>query len=205
LLYKIIKMKNVILQALKNGISYQQYRNLITDLMKERKVTGNIQSEDLLHYTELNEVRMNRLDKTIVVVDEVKAFLENLDNNFIWLVISEGWCGDAAQILPVLNKMALISSKIELKIVLRDDNENVMNLFLTNGSKSIPIVIILEKDTLKVINHFGPRPKPAVELVKDYKDKHGKIDEILKTDLQKWYLKDKGISTQKEIMELIKV
>ena len=69
-----------------------------------------------------------------------------------------GWCGDAAQILPVINKMAEVSDKIDLRIVLRDDNENLMNLFLTNGTKSIPKLIIIDKATNKVINDFGPRP-----------------------------------------------
>lgn len=197
-------MKSILEHSLSNSFSYQEYRNLVTNLFKNGKVTGNEQSESLLHYTELNEARMHRLDKTMKVIDDVKSFLENLKTDYIWLIISEGWCGDAAQILPIINKMALISNKIDFKIVLRDDNEVLMNNFLTNGSKSIPILILLEKDTLKVINHFGPRPKPAIDLVKNYKEKFGLIDETIKTDLQKWYLQDKGVSTQQEIIGLLK-
>ena len=197
-------MKSILEHSLSNSFSYQEYRNLVTNLFKNGKVTGNEQSESLLHYTELNEARMHRLDKTMKVIDDVKSFLENLKTDYIWLIISEGWCGDAAQILPIINKMALISNKIDFKIVLRDDNEVLMNNFLTNGSKSIPILIILEKDTLKVVNHFGPRPKPAIDLVKNYKEKFGIIDETIKTDLQKWYLQDKGVSTQQEIIGLLK-
>ncbi|WP_395053804.1 thioredoxin family protein [Flavobacterium sp.] len=197
-------MKSILENSLSNSFSYQEYRYLVTNLFKNGKVTGNEQSESLVHYTELNEARMHRLDKTMKVTDDVKSFLENLKADYIWLVISEGWCGDAAQILPITNKMALTSNKIDFRIVLRDDNEALMNNFLTNGSKSIPILILLEKDTLKVINHFGPRPKPAIDLVKNYKEKFGIIDETIKTDLQKWYLQDKGVSTQQEIIGLIK-
>lgn len=197
-------MKSILEHSLSNSFSYQEYRYLVTSLFKSGKVTGNEQSESLVHYTELNEARMHRLDKTMKVTDDVKSFLENLKTDYIWLVISEGWCGDAAQILPIINKMALISNKIDFRIVLRDDNEALMNIFLTNGSKSIPILILLEKDTLKVINHFGPRPKPAIDLVKNYKEKFGIIDETIKTDLQKWYLQDKGVSTQQEITGLFK-
>ncbi len=197
-------MKSILENSLSNSFSYQEYRYLVTNLFKSGKVTGNEQSESLVHYTELNEARMHRLDKTMKVTDDVKSFLENLKTDFIWLVISEGWCGDAAQILPIINKMALTSNKIDFKIVLRDDNEALMNNFLTNGNKSIPILIILEKNNLKIINHFGPRPKPAIDLVKNYKEKFGIIDETIKTDLQKWYLQDKGVSTQQEIIGLIK-
>ena len=121
------------------------------------------------------------------------------------MVISEGWCGDAAQIVPVIHKMAELSNKIELKIVLRDENEALMNLFLTNGSKSIPKLIIIDKATSEVIGDFGPRPTGAKQLILDYKKEHGVIDETAKTELQLWYLHDKGVSTQNEIMEVLGV
>jgi hypothetical protein len=196
-------MKTIFQTAFQNGISYQEYRDLVTNLVKEGKVTGATQSADLVHYTELNEARMHRLDKTITIIDEVKSFLENSNKNYIWLVITEGWCGDAAQILPVINKMAELSNHINLKIVLRDDNEDLMNLFLTNGTKSIPKLIIIDEATFEVIADFGPRPTEAKNLVLDYKKEHGVIDETIKIDLQKWYLQDKGISTQKEIIALM--
>ena len=88
---------------------------------------------------------MNRLDKTMKISEENSVKLKSLEREYIWLVISEGWCGDAAQLLPIVNKMAIESGKIELSIVLRDENDALMNLFLTNNSKSIPIVIIVDK------------------------------------------------------------
>ncbi|WP_298304925.1 thioredoxin family protein [Flavobacterium sp.] len=196
-------MNSIIEKSLKVSFSYQEYRDFVTDLAKEDKTTGHEQREDLIHYTQLNEARLHRLDKTIQVVDEVKTVLQNLSKEYIWLVISESWCGDAAQILPVINKMAEVSDKIDLRIVLRDDNEDLMNLFLTNGTKSIPKLIIIDKATNEVVNDFGPRPKGAKQLILDYKAAHGIVDETAKIELQKWYLQDKGISTQKEIMELL--
>lgn len=196
-------MNSIIEKSLKVSFSYQEYRDFVTDLAKEDKTTGHEQREDLIHYTQLNEARLHRLDKTIQVVDEVKTVLQNLSKEYTWLVISESWCGDAAQILPVINKMAEVSDKIDLRIVLRDDNEDLMNLFLTNGTKSIPKLIIIDKATNEVVNDFGPRPKGAKQLILDYKAAHGIVDETAKIELQKWYLQDKGISTQKEIVELL--
>ena len=197
-------MNSIIKESLKESFSYQEYRDFVTDLAKEDKTTGHEQREDLIHYTQLNEARLHRLDKTIQVVDEAKLFLQQLSTEYIWLVISESWCGDAAQILPVINKMAEVSDKIDLKIVLRDDNEELMSLFLTNGTKSIPKLIIIDKETNEVINDFGPRPSGAKQLILDYKAEHGIVDETAKIELQKWYLQDKGISTQKEIVALMK-
>ena len=195
-------MNSILKNSLSNSLSYQEYRNLVTTLFTNGRVTGLEQLESLLHYTKLNEARMNRLDKTMKVVDDVKLKLINLDKKYTWLVISESWCGDAAQILPILNKMSEVTDNVNLRIVLRDENSDLMNQFLTNGSKSIPIVIILEEN-LKIINTFGPRPNAARKIVEEYKLKNGSIDETLKIELQKWYLADKGTSTQKEIVELM--
>ncbi len=197
-------MQKSITNALSNSYSYTEYRKLVTDLLAEGKSTGSEQSEDLTNYSSLNETRMNRLEKTIKITDTTISKLQNLRENYIWLVISEGWCGDAAQLLPIIYKMATASNdKIELKIVFRDENPDLMNLFLTNGGKAIPKLIIIDKEKLEVVADWGPRPKGAIELVNNYKKEFGVIDETIKTNLQLWYLHDKGISTQEEIMKIM--
>jgi hypothetical protein len=198
-------MKTTIAKALFNSHPYLEYRKLVSDLLLENKSTGHEQSDDLTHYSSLNETRMNRLDKTITISDENKQKLSRLKGEYIWLVISEGWCGDAAQLLPIVEKMAIESGKIELRIVLRDENEDFMKLFLTNKSKSIPIVVIIDKVTGSVLGKWGPRPKGATELIENYKKEFGVIDETIKTNLQMWYLHDKGISTQNEIIDLMQL
>ena len=197
-------MQKSITNSLSNSYSYTEYRKLVTDLLAEGKSTGSEQSEDLTHYSSLNETRMNRLEKTIKITETTISKLQNVHKNYIWLVISEGWCGDAAQLLPIIHKMAAESKdKIELKIVLRDENPDLMNLFLTNGGKAIPKLIIIDKEKLEVLADWGPRPKGASELVNNYKKEFGAFDETIKTNLQLWYLHDKGISTQNEIMEIM--
>ena len=196
-------MKSIIEKSLNKSYRYTDYRKHISSLVKEGKSSGKEQTESLFHYSELNEFRMNRLDKTIQITDENKNKINLLKRNYIWLVIAEGWCGDVAQILPVIHKMASISEKIELKIVFRDENEALMNLFLTNGTRSIPKLILLDKSTLEVLADFGPRPKSASQFMIDYKTKNGFIDETAKAALQMWYFRDKGISIQNEILEII--
>lgn len=197
-------MKVAVAKALQKSMSYLKYRNVISDLLAEGKVTGNSQSEMLVHYTHLNETRMNRLDKKLIVPEDNIGQLLNLKDDYIWLVISEGWCGDAAQLLPIFNKFATISPHIELKIAMRDENPALMNLFLTDGAQAIPKLVVIEKKTNKVCGHWGPRPKGASDLVKSYRSQYGKIDETLKTELQLWYLHDKGLSTQSELLSLMR-
>lgn len=197
-------MKDIISNSLANSYSYVAYRNRIKDLLAEGKSSGEEQSVEILAYSQLNETRMNRLDKTIKITPQTKHFLTSLEKEYIFLVLSEGWCGDAAQILPIINKMAEVCDEIDLQIAFRDENPELMNLYLTNGGKSIPKLIILEKDTLNVVADWGPRPTEAVKLILDYKATFGVIDETIKTQLQMWYLHDKGVSTQNEIVGLLK-
>jgi len=196
--------ESIIENSLKNSYTYTEYRSHVSQLLLEGLSTGTTQSEFLTHYSTLNEVRMNRLDKTIKIPQEVSDIVGGINKQYIFLVISEGWCGDAAQILPVINKLAQLNSNLDLQIVLRDENPDLMDAYLTNGGRSIPKLIIVDKDTLEVRDSWGPRPAGAVELINDFKEKFGIINDEAKTELQKWYLQDKGLSTMQEIVDLLK-
>lgn len=195
-------MKNQLIKdSLEKAITYKSYRSLIKKLLIEEKSTGNIQNDDMLNYSALNDKRMDRLDKTIKIAEETVSSLNQINNNYTLLAIAEGWCGDAAQVLPVINKIIESSSKIDLKIVLRDENELLMNQFLTNGGKAIPKIILLD-ETYNVINSWGPRPSIATQMVNDYKESNGGLDAEFKKNLQVWYNKDKGKNIQSDIIEL---
>ena len=194
---------NLIKDSLLRSMSYQTYRNTIKYLLKKGKSTGPNQSDDLLNYSKLNDKRMDRLDKTLKVLEDTNKALNQFTKNYTFLVISEGWCGDAAQVLPVLNKIAENSSSISLKIVLRDENEELMNEFLTNNSKSIPKIIVLDSAN-NAINSWGPRPSISTKIVLDYKTANCVLDADFKKDLQLWYNKDKGQNTQNDIIQLLK-
>lgn len=196
-------MDALIEKSLGNSFTYAEYRNHISQLLIDGLSTGDSQSEDLTHYSTLNEVRMNRLDKTIKVPETLQEKLVALKKNHTLLVISEGWCGDAAQILPIINKMAGVSDKIDLQIVLRDENSALMDEYLTNGARSIPKLILVDAEKGIVRGSWGPRPAGATQLIKDFKEKYGVVNEEAKTELQKWYLQDKGLSTMEEIALLL--
>lgn len=195
-------MKNIIEKSLANSYTYLEYRNLVSSLLAEGKSTGPEQSEALTNYSLLNDKRMKRIDKTIKISDSTAQEIKQLQEPQTWLVITEGWCGDAAQNLPVIAKMAALSSNINLKLVLRDENLDLMDLFLTNGGRSIPKLIILDQEN-NVLNTWGPRPRIATKMVADYKAEHGALDAQFKQDLQVWYNKDKGLSTQEDFLKII--
>lgn len=195
-------MKALIQQCLAKSYSYQEYRKLVSDLLAEGKSTGPNQTEDLTHFSMLNVKRMDRLDKKIELSEDTILRLQKLDKKQLWLVLTEGWCGDAAQNLPVIEKMAKQSSHIELRLILRDENPEVMNLFLTNGAQAIPKLISFDEE-LNVLFTWGARPSIATQMVTDYKAKHGKLDPEFKKNLQVWYNKDKGQNVQSDVVTLI--
>ena len=195
-------IKKSIEEGLQKAISYSSYSILISDLIASGKSSGPIQSEDLLNFSKLNDRRMTRLDKTIQLRQETLLTVKKIDKPITWLVLSEGWCGDAAQTLPVINKIANESDLITLKIIFRDEHEELMNYFLTNGGKSIPKLLVLNSEN-EVLNTWGPRPDKATKMVQDYKNKHGQLDATFKQELQVWYNKDKGVNIQENMLGLL--
>lgn len=197
-----IDLNTTINNSLETSKSYQDYRDLVEDLAEKKATTGALQTEALINYTMLNNRRMKRWDKTLKVSETVKEKLSHLDKKMTWIVLTESWCGDAAHLMPVMNKIASLSDKIDFKVVLRDENDALMNQFLTNGGKSIPKLIMLDDNTGEVINSFGPRPSAATKLVNDFKAEHGSLTPEFKESLQQWYNKDKGQSSIEDIVAL---
>jgi hypothetical protein len=182
--YKIMITKELLDKAL----TYKQYRDLINQLLSENKTTGSNHSEDYINYTKMNVQRMDRLDKTIEISADVANEFLSLNKALIWLVITEAWCGDAAQICPVIAQLAGINSNIDLKFILRDEHPEIMNQYLTNGGKSIPILVCLDAATLKPLGHWGPRPQKAQQMVLEHKNNPQEPYLEFVKKLQLWYL-----------------
>ena len=197
-------LKTIDQNLIDKAMSYTEYRDLLDRLFSNGKTTGNNHSEAMLNYAKLNIQRMNRLDKKIVISEGLHNLVEAYKGpSMIWLILTEGWCGDAAQNLPMLNKVEQLSSKIELRFILRDERLDIMDKFLTNGGRSIPKLIALRRDNLEVIGTWGPRPKPAQDMLVAFKKQvNGNYEEFNKS-LQLWYAKDKTNTMQQEFIDLL--
>ncbi len=196
-------MHPIIEKGIKNSLTYENYRALVKQLVEDHATTGNDKSEAMVNYTKLNDKRMKRWDKTIKVSEEVKQIVSEFNQKMTWLVIAESWCGDAAHVLPALNKIAELSDYINMKVVLRDENLELMDIYLTNGARAIPKVIMIDDETGEVINTYGPRPSEAANYVSRFKAKHGSLTPEFKEDLQHWYNNDKGQNVIKDIVEIL--
>jgi len=190
-------------KSLDNAMSYQEYRDLVNNLAENSGTTGIEQTENLVNFTQLNVRRMKRWDKTLKISEEAKAKVLGLKKPVTWLLITESWCGDAAHVVPVINKLAELNANIDLKLVLRDENLELIDMFLTNGGRAIAKLIMIDTETGDVLGTFGPRPSEATTMVNNYKIEHGTLTPEFKEELQVWYNKNKGQNIIDDITVLL--
>lgn len=198
------RLEHIIHSALKSSFSYIEYESLFSEYAANGKTTGPNQSEEMINYTKLNHSRGKRVSKTLSLQDELIAELRKIEEPVTFLLITETWCGDAANSVPVIGKIADENERIQLRIVLRDENPELIDEFLTNGGRSIPKLIILDNEQ-NVIGTWGPRPKPAQDLFTDWKKSEDRPSfHEFHITLQKWYNEDRSYSIQSELKDLLK-
>lgn len=163
-------------------------------------------SESLIEFTRLNRVRTQRLHKTIGLDPVLKNAVFNIEHAYTWTVLTEAWCGDSAQNLPVIVEMAKLNpEKIKLYILLRDENPELMNNYLTKGARAIPKLIAVDETLGKEVFSWGPRPAPAQEMLYAWKkNPDGKSWDDFEKSLHSWYAKDKTRTIQAEFLKIFK-
>jgi len=196
-------MHPIIKESINRSISYEDYRELVKQLADKQSNTGIEKTEALANYTKLNDRRMKRWDKTIKISDEAQQKIAKFNKNMTWLIITESWCGDAAHLIPALNKIAEFNPNIDVKLVLRDENPELMDMFLTNGARAIAKVIMINNETDEVLNTYGPRPSEATSYVNRFKAENGSLTPEFKEDLQHWYNSDKGQNIINDVIEVL--
>lgn len=114
------------------------------------------------------------------------------------LVLAEDWCGDASNTIPVLAKLTDLAPGLELRILRRDEHPEVMDRYLTNGSRSIPVVIALDRG-FQELGHWGPRPRMLQDWVLEERSK-GTPKDRLYPEVRRWYARDAGETTLHEVL-----
>ncbi len=193
---------NLLSERLKTAMFYADYKAYCEKNVKEVNPDYlNEMDRAYYDYRKLNLARVSRLEKVYKPSDSALSVISKINFNQTWLVITEDWCGDSAQTLPVIAALASLNDKTKLTIILRDSNPDIMDLYLTKGKRSIPKLVVLD-DNLNEIIVWGPRPEAAKALVEDLTAKGMNKQEITK-ELHLWYAKDGGYSTEKEIIQLL--
>jgi hypothetical protein len=132
---------------------------------------------------------------------EISARVEALHGHWHLLVLSEDWCGDAVNIVPIVAKLADAVSNMDLRILARDENLDIMDAHLTNGkSRSIPIVILLDPK-FHECGWWGPRPRALQKWVVEQGMSLPKEERY--REIRTFYARDRGLTTMREIVEML--
>lgn len=186
-----------------NGLTYHQYiKRTIDD--SEKVLPADVSETDQHRHSllKLNIQRMNRIDRTYSVSDELSDEIKKIQEKQTWMIISEPWCGDSAQIIPLLAKIAAVNSLIELRIILRDENPAIMDLYVTPENKrSIPVLAVFDSENNELFR-WGSRPLKAEQLVNELKE-NGVAKDVYLNKLHLWYAQNKGIEFEKEILSIL--
>lgn len=188
--------------AFSKGLDYTSYRSLIKSLLAENKTTGTNHSEAMIAYTKMNDQRMNRWDKKISIDPNLASTIKSL-HKLKWLVITEAWCGDAAQNIPFIAKLASENPNIDLRFIMRDEHPEIMDQYLTNGARSIPILVMMDEN-FNDLATWGPRPEPVQKMVMEAKEKPDLDQPKFIESIHKWYAVDKNQTITQEFTQIIK-
>ena len=128
--------------------------------------------------------------------------LEALGRSWNLMAIAEDWCGDASNLVPIFARLAEASPRVNFRILKRDENPELMDMYLTNGSRSIPIVVIMDED-FRPVGRWGPRPAELQEIVITEKRAARRPSSEIYKDARQWYARDRGETTLREVMKVM--
>ncbi len=145
----------------------------------------------------INLQRSTRITRTYVPGDGITRALRAVPGGYLWGVLSEVWCGDSAQIVPYLARIAALREDITFRVMLRDMNPDVMDRYLTGGKRCIPKLIAWDASGKERFT-WGPRPAEG-QAIMDNGLAAGlsKAEHLEKLHL--WYGRDRGKAIEAEL------
>jgi len=189
---------------LTESLSYPQFVALTAQLVEEKRTTGADQSEAYVEYTRMCLQRMLRWNKTAKVSESMQALMKSIARPQLWVVITEAWCGDGAQSIPYLAKLAELNPLITLRFLFRDEHPELMDAYLTNGNRSIPKLVATTSDFQHQLFIWGPKPKHLMELHAAFKrNPEGRNYPSLLEEMHLWYAKNKHQDLEAELIPLL--
>ena len=179
-------------------MNYEQYQQLFDEILNSNQPVHPYDDPMYLKYTRLNQARMRRREKQLVLDDHLVKAVKDLKEPQHWIILTEPWCGDAAHTLPAMIALAGQSPMITYDIQLRDTEPFLIDSYLTGTSKSIPKLIARDQNG-KDLFTWGPRPAQAQQIVIEMKATYADHESISEA-LQQWYNQDKGVSFCREFL-----
>jgi hypothetical protein len=184
------------------GLRYDEYREAWKKKKDEDLPDGADPSERKMHhYFNYNWERQAHVHEAYEPSEELRSAVESVDEPQFWMVLTEPWCGDSAFLLPVIAEAAALNEDLTLRILLRDDNLDIMDQYLTGGSRSIPKLVVFSEDGDERFT-WGPRPEGAAQRYQALSDKYDDKSEMIAEFLE-YYEEDGWREAEAELAEAI--
>ena len=197
-----MNQKELIDNIKNKGISFEQFNNQADAYSVDIDESSLDEvAKKKLGFTILNQRRTYRILKTYKVSEKIKKAVSKITETQTWMILTEDWCGDSAQNLPYLYKISQLNDHIDLKLLYRDDNLEIMDRYLTNGGRAIPKLVAFDKDRNELFQ-WGPRPEEAKKLVAQWKAEGDAADQF-NEKLHLWYGRNRGKAFEDDFLKLL--
>lgn len=192
-----------LLRRIKNkGMTFEKFNDLADTKIRETDESKlDNEAKRKFGFTQLNQRRTYRILKTYKVNEKIEKAISKIIQPQTWMILTEDWCGDSAQNLPYIYKYSELNDNIELKILNRESNLDIMDKYLTNGVRAIPMFIAFDENGNELFE-WGPRPEEAKELVAKWKAE-GDTKDQFNEKLHLWYGRNRGKDFEKEFLRLL--
>jgi hypothetical protein len=192
-------------------VSYEVFKESANTFLAHQLKLDVNSRDPYFSYIQQNQQRINRWDRKFAIMPEVLAQIQQIQRPLRLVAIVEAWCGDVSQILPGINHMVNQSDKLTLEVVYRDENLPLIDAFLTNGGRAIPIILITDAESQEILGSWGPRPSTPQAMMAEMKKKMAGQPSDYSSDLQRetiesihaWYARDKGREVQTQFMDTL--
>jgi hypothetical protein len=138
--------------------------------------------------------------KRAALSPEASERAAKLSGHWHLLVLNEDWCGDSVNILPYVARLEECCNHIDMRIIGRDANRDIMDAHLTGQSRSIPIVIVYDSN-FSERGWWGPRPTPLQSWVLTEGLALPKPDRY--RHIRRWYARDRGQTVVSELLTIM--
>lgn len=148
--------------------------------------------EYLRNATDEEMIFINELYDQGQILEEGLRDIIGLSNNVKILVITSTRCKDSATILPFLIKLSQFNENIDVKILLKNNNEELLSRL--SGEMKVPTIMVIDNDN-NIVRKFVEFPKGVKDiLINNPKEKtqeiidemrNGKYNDLIQIDLIK--------------------
>ena len=197
-------LSSITAEILKGTISWAEYYALAKKYVESDDKPELYRNEKMLRYTAENIKRIDHILGTINIESKLYNALTAVDRDLIWMVLTEPWCGDASQVVPVLYTIASCSEHISFRILQSDSHPEVMDAYTTDGSRSIPKLICIDAVSFEELGTWGPRPAVLQKIVHENINNPDLSFGAKVRMVHDWYAEDKTISIQDEFIDLVR-